>query len=121
QDADDSMYADQYVRSLSTAVLNDANLSRLLDEHQLYDDQNDDRAAAVRRLRGDVKVDIVTVPILDPNTGREREVVNAFTVNYENRDPQRAQQGAAWLTEAFLEQNRNDRQAQAQGTAEFFA
>lgn len=120
-DADDSLYADQYVRSLSTAVLSDANLSRLLDEHQLYDDQGEDRAAAVKRLRGDVKVDIVTVPILDPNTGREREVVNAFTVNYENRDPQRAQQGAAWLTEAFLEQNRNDRQAQAQGTAEFFA
>ena len=44
-----------------------------------------------------------------PNTGREREVVTAFSVAYDNRDPQRAQQGAAWLIDAFLEENRNDR------------
>lgn len=121
QDPDASPYADQYVRSLSTVVLGDRNLSRLLKEHRLYDDQAEDPEGALAKLRSDIKVDIVTVPILDPNTGRERDVVTAFSVAYDNRVPQRSQEGAAWLVNAFLEENRNDRQRQAAGTAKFFA
>ncbi|MBM0107992.1 hypothetical protein JM946_24950 [Steroidobacter sp. S1-65] len=121
QDPDESPYADQYVRSLSTVVLSDRNLAKLLAEHQLYDDQAEDPSAALSRLRGDIKVDIVTVPILDPTTGRERDVVTAFTVAYDNRQPERAQQGAQWLVNSFLEENRNDRRRQAAGKAEFFA
>lgn len=121
QDPEESPYADQYVRSLSTVVLSDRTLAKLLAEHQLYDDQAEDPAGAIKTLRGDIKVDIVTVPILDPNTGRERDVVTAFSVAYDNKEPQRAQQGAQWLVNAFLEQNRNDRQQQAGGRAKFFA
>ncbi len=33
----------------------------------------------LKRLRRDIDVKIVTTPILDPRTGREREVVDAFT------------------------------------------
>src|SRR5687768_3579670 len=91
QDPDESPYADQYVRSLSTVVLSDRNLARLLREQQLYDDQIEDPAGALDRLRDDIKVDIVTVPILDPNTGRERDVVTAFSVAFDHRNPQQAQ------------------------------
>ncbi|MBL8269720.1 GumC family protein [Steroidobacter sp.] len=121
QDPDESPYADQYVRSLSTVVLSDRNLAKLLAEQQLYDGQAGDPAGALEDLRGDIKVDIVTVPILDPNTGRERDVVTAFSVAYDNKDPERAQQGAEWLVNAFLQENRNDRQRQAGGRAKFFA
>jgi uncharacterized protein involved in exopolysaccharide biosynthesis len=121
QDPEESPYADQYVRSLSTVVLSDRNLAKLLAEHKLYDDQADDPAGALQELRGDIKVDIVTVPILDPNTGRERDVVTAFSVAYDNKQPQRAQEGAEWLVNAFLAENRNDRQRQAGGRAKFFA
>ena len=117
QDPEESPYADQYVRSLSTAVLSDRTLAKLLAEHKLYDDQADDPAGALEELRGDIKVDIVTVPILDPNTGRERDVVTAFTVAYDNKQPQRAQEGAEWLVNAFLAENRSDRQRQAGGRA----
>jgi uncharacterized protein involved in exopolysaccharide biosynthesis len=121
QDPEESPYADQYVRSLSTVVLSDRNLAKLLAEHTLYDHQADDPSGALDNLRNDIKVDIVTVPILDPNTGRERDVVTAFTVAYDNRRPERAQEGAEWLVNAFLEENRNDRQLQAGGRAKFFA
>jgi uncharacterized protein involved in exopolysaccharide biosynthesis len=121
QDPDDTPYADQYVRSLSTLVLSDRNLAKLLNEHQLYEDQAADPAAALDKLSGDIKVDIVTVPILDPNTGRERDVVTAFSVAYDNPNPKRAQAGAEWLVNSFLAGNRNDRQRQAAGKAKFFA
>ena len=119
--SDEPLYADQYVQSLSTQVLSDQNLSRLLAQHQLYEDQKEDPKGAVKRLRKDIDVEMVTVSILDPESGREREVVTAFTVNYDNRDPQRAFQGATWLTDAFLEGNRQDRRNYASGTAKFFA
>jgi uncharacterized protein involved in exopolysaccharide biosynthesis len=119
--SDEPLYADQYVQSLSTAVLSDQNLSKLLAQEQLYDDQKDDPKSALKRLSKDVKVDMVTVPILDPESGREREVVTAFTVSYDNLDPQRAYVGAKWLTQAFLEGNRQDRGSYASGTAKFFA
>jgi uncharacterized protein involved in exopolysaccharide biosynthesis len=119
--SDEPLYADQYVQSLSTAVLSDKNLARLLEKEQLYEDQADDPKSSLQRLRKDIRVDMVTVPILDPESGREREVVTAFTVSYENRDPQRAYAGAKWLTNAFLEGNREDRREYASGTAKFFA
>jgi polysaccharide biosynthesis transport protein len=119
--SDEPLYADQYVQSLSTQVLSEKNLSQLLQKHQLYDDQVEDPRSAVKRLRKDIDVEMVTVPILDPESGREREVVTAFTVSYDNRDPQRAYQGASWLSTAFLEANRQDRRSYAQGTAKFFA
>jgi protein tyrosine kinase modulator len=119
--SDEPLYADQYVQSLTTVVLSDKNLSQLLAKQQLYEDQADDPKGTIQRLRKDIRVDMVTVPILDPTNGREREVVTAFTVGYENRDPQRAYQGAAWLTQAFLESNRQDRRSYAAGNAQFFA
>jgi len=121
QDPEASPYADQYVRSLSTVVLSDRNLAKLLAEQQLYDDQAEDPEGALKQLRGDIKVDIVTVPILDPNSGRERDIVTAFSVAYDNAEPQRAQVGAEWLVNSFLQENRNDRQRQAAGRAKFFA
>jgi uncharacterized protein involved in exopolysaccharide biosynthesis len=118
---DDDPYADQYVQSLSTEVLSDANLKRMLDQYKLYDDQAEDPAGAIANLRSDIKVNIVTATILDPQTGREREIVTSFDVGYENHDPQRAQQGAAWLVNAFMDENRRDREEEASSTAKFFA
>ena len=120
QEEEEAPYADQYVQSLSTAVLTNSNLKKLLEAHELYDDQRADIDAALKELKDDIGVDIVTVEILDPNTGREREVVSAFTVAYDSRDPQRAYEGARWLVDAFLQENRRDRQGQAASTAQFF-
>lgn len=120
QSGADDQYADQYVQSLSTRVLSDANLRRLLEEHTLYDGETDEREM-LRRLRSDIDVSIVTSRILDPRTGREREVVTAFRISYDNRDPQRAYAGADWLVNAFMEENRRDRRNVAASAAKFFA
>jgi uncharacterized protein involved in exopolysaccharide biosynthesis len=121
RESDEPLYADQYVQSLTTSVLSDANLAKLLAKEKLYDDQAEDPKGAIKRLRKDIGVDMVTVPILDPESGRERDVVTAFNVTYDNRDPQRAYRGAVWATQAFIEGNRQDRRNYASGTAKFFS
>ena len=114
-------YADQYVTNLKGIVLTDANLRRMSQEHDLYPDMAEDETAMMKRLRRDISVSIVTTPILDPRTGREREVVDAFTLSFDHRVPGKAQAGAQWLVGAFLEEHRRQRQGRASGAAQFYA
>jgi uncharacterized protein involved in exopolysaccharide biosynthesis len=116
----ESDYADQYVQNLKGIVLTDNNLRKLNQTHDLYPDIEDDHAM-LARLRRDINVSIVTTPILDPRTGRERDVVDAFTVSYDNRVPEKAQKGAQWLVTAFLAEHRRQRQGRASNAAEFYA
>lgn len=114
-------YADQYVTNLKGIVLTDANLRKMAAEHDLYPDLADDESAMLTRLRRDISVSIVTTPILDPRTGREREVVDAFTLSFDHRTPAKAQAGAQWLVGAFLAEHRRQRQGRASGAAQFYA
>jgi uncharacterized protein involved in exopolysaccharide biosynthesis len=118
---EESSYADQYVQNLKGIVLTDSNLRRLNQEHDLYPALADDESAMLKRLKRDITVQIVTTPILDPRTGREREVVDAFTLSYDNRVPEKAQKGAQWLVAAFLAEHRRQRQGRASSTAEFYS
>jgi protein tyrosine kinase modulator len=113
-------YADQYVQNLKGMVVTDANLRKLNAEQNLYPEYADDEPTMLKRLKRDIDVQIVTTPILDPRTGREREVVNAFSVSYDNRTPEKAQKGAQWLVQAFLDQHRRQRQGRASNAAEFY-
>jgi polysaccharide biosynthesis transport protein len=114
-------YADQYVTNLKGIVLTDANLRKMAVEHDLYPDLVEDEATMLTRLRRDISVSIVTTPILDPRTGREREVVDAFTLSYDHRVPGKAQSGAQWLVGAFLAEHRRQRQGRASGAAQFYS
>jgi uncharacterized protein involved in exopolysaccharide biosynthesis len=117
---EESSYADQYVQNLKGIVLTDGNLRKLIKEHDLYPEMEGEESAMLKRLKRDITVKIVTTPILDPRTGREREVVDAFTLSYDNRVPEKAQKGAQWLVAAFLAEHRRQRQGRASGTAEFY-
>jgi len=121
EDNGESDYADQYVQNLKGIVLTDGNLRKLNKANDLYPDLADDDDAMIKRLRRDIDVQIVTTPILDPRTGREREVVDAFTVAYGNRVPEKAQKGAQWLVAAFLAEHRRQRQGRASDAAEFYS
>jgi len=113
-------YADQYVQNLKGIVLTDSNLRKMIREHDLYPDY-DDETAMLLRVKRDISVNIVTTPILDPRTGREREVVDAFTLSFDHREPGKAQKGAEWLVTAFLAEHRRQRQGRASNAAQFYS
>ena len=108
------------MQNLKGIVLTDSNLRKMIKEHDLYPGY-DDEAAALKRLKRDISVRIVTTPILDPRTGREREVVDAFTLSFDHREPAKAQKGAEWLVSAFLAEHRRQRQGRASNAAQFYA
>jgi uncharacterized protein involved in exopolysaccharide biosynthesis len=112
-------YADQYVTNLKGIVLTDANLRKMAREQGLYPGIDDD-GDMLARIKRDISVNIVTTTILDPRTGRDREVVDAFTLSYDNHVPERARKGAQWLVTAFLAEHRRQRQGRAANAAEFY-
>jgi len=112
-------YADHFVTGLTGAVLDSPELGSAVKTLAPYPGL--DAAAALKKLKGDTSVDMITQKILDPHSGLERNINTGFAVSYANRDPQRAQQVAAWLTDAFVRDSRRAAAAQAAAESRFYA
>ncbi len=113
-------YADQYVYSLADRVLTSSNLRELIVKRKLYPEFADDIDRSVEEIRNGADVEVVTTTILDPNNGRQREVVTAFKLTFSSDSPERAKQLATELAEAILQADRDNRQQRAADSARFF-
>jgi uncharacterized protein involved in exopolysaccharide biosynthesis len=114
-------YYDQYVSSLSDAVLNKENLTaRLKRAGAPKPLPNEEMEDFLDRIADNTNVETVRVPVLDPDSGREREIISAFTVGYQSRDPKIAHELAQWLTQAFLQESRNSLRERAISSAQFY-
>jgi succinoglycan biosynthesis transport protein ExoP len=114
-------YADQYVSSLTDAVLAADNLKAALAQPGVPDAvKAEDQGELIEKIRDNTRVETVRVPVLDPDSGREREIVSAFTVSYQSRDPATAHQVAGWLTSRFLKASRDNLRERAMSSAQFY-
>lgn len=115
-------YADQYVASLTNTVLAKDRLKQALDQENVPEAlKRGDQGELIESIVKGTSVQTVRVPVLDPDSGREREIVSAFTVSYESRDPQTAHDVAAWLTTEFLGASRGLLRERALSSAQFYA
>ena len=110
---------DQYLGSLTEKVLVDEKLMSLVAEVKPFPELADDPRAAVAALRSDVKVEMVKRKIMDPQSGRDREIISGFKVGFEHRDPAVALRVASWLTDAYAEANRERFRQRAASAAGF--
>ena len=113
-------YMDEYVNSLSSSVLSSTTVSKLVAQMPELVQPGEDKDDAVKDVIRKTSVETVRVPVLDPDTGREREIISAFTVSYGSRDPVQAQKVAGWLTNGFLLASRGNLQVRAQDASAFY-
>jgi len=113
-------YMDEYVNSLSASVMSPTTLNKLLDQMPSLIEPGQERDDAIQTIIRKTSVETVRVPVLDPDTGREREIISAFTVSYNSRDPVQAQKVAAWLTDAFMLASRSNLQVRAKAATAFY-
>jgi uncharacterized protein involved in exopolysaccharide biosynthesis len=114
-------YADQYVSSLTDAVLAEDNLKVRLSQTGVPEVlKQGDQAEIIERIIDGTDVQTVRVPVLDPDSGREREIISAFTVGFQSSDPKTSYDVAAWLTNAFLTASRNILRERATSSAQFY-
>jgi polysaccharide biosynthesis transport protein len=114
-------YVQESVRSITTALFTEKGLAPAAQALHPYPDLGDDISAAAARMVSDVKLDMIRTTILDPMSGREREIISGIRITYLNSDPKMAFRGADWLTKAFLEADRQKRAGREAETETFFA
>jgi uncharacterized protein involved in exopolysaccharide biosynthesis len=114
-------YADQYVSSLRDTVLAPDRLAAALKRPDVPAAlKGADLEDTIDSITGNTNVRTVRVPVLDPDSGREREIVSAFTVSYTSHDPEIAHSVAAWLTKDFMQASRDMMSERARSSATFY-
>ena len=113
-------YRDAYVDSLASTVMSDASMKSLVQQVQGVVAPGTDTATAIKEVERRAKVETVRTPVLDPNTGRNLDIISAFTVSYEDRDPDVAARAAQWLSNAFIAANRGGRLVSAKAAEQFY-
>ena len=103
---DSSSRDDQYVYALTDRVRRSPQLAALSTELNPYPELVDDPAEALRRLRGDLTVNMLTEDLLDPGSTRQIKVYKGFTIVYSNRSPEMAVQVAERLPALIAELSR---------------
>ncbi len=114
-------YADRYISGLTGTVLGSPELRAAIGSLAPYPQLKDDPGAALKKLQGDVRADMLTQKILDPQTGLERNINTGFTVTYVNRDPETAQKVSTWLANAFIVDGRRAAAEQVLTESRFYA
>jgi uncharacterized protein involved in exopolysaccharide biosynthesis len=114
-------FADQYIMSLAERVLAGTNLSEVTKTTDPYPEFGDDIGSANSQLRDHVQVAMTVQTILEPSRGRERNINTGFTVDYEHREPKKAQSVAEALAQSFIALDREERLRASQDKVRFFA
>lgn len=113
-------YMDQYVNSLSESVMSPTTLAKLVKDIPAVVPPDGTVGDALEEVGRRTRVETVKMPVLDPDSSREREIISAFTVQYGSRDPVMAQKVSTWLTDAYLKASRANLLVRAKAAAQFY-
>ncbi len=119
--AREKSYMDQYVASLTEAVMSPKNLVRLLKDVPGIVPAGSTTEDALKEVNRKSRVETVKMPVLDPDSSREREIISAFTVQYGSRDPEMALKVSEWLTNGYLEASRHNLLVRAKAAGQFYS
>lgn len=116
-------FADQRLMEIQARVVTSANLSKLIEDFNLYpDDQKRlPTTEIVEEMRGDYSLDLVSADVIDPRTGRPTQATILFTVSFDYESAAVAQQVTNRLVNLYLNENLRDRTERAQETTSFLA
>jgi polysaccharide chain length determinant protein (PEP-CTERM system associated) len=116
-------YAAEQIQVITQQVMTYDNLWKIAEELDLYPEERGPESAdeIVGRIHERVSTEMLSEDVVDPRTGRPREVVIAFAVSFDNESPAVAQRVAGKLAELYLEENRKIRTERAAGTSTFLA
>ncbi|MBS0613186.1 MAG: lipopolysaccharide biosynthesis protein [Proteobacteria bacterium] len=116
-----SSYADQRVQTISQRVMTSANLLGIIEKYNLYPDKRDTatRETLVDTIRNDIDLKMISADVVDPRQGRPTKATIAFSVSFDNRNPQTAARVANELTSLYLSENIESRKQLAADTAGF--
>ncbi len=117
-----STYAEQQLQIINQRIMSSTRLLDIINRFNLYTDLREEEPTdeVIAQMREDIKLEPVSVDVVDPKTGRPMSATIAFTLSYEGEnDPQKVYQVANVLASLFLEENVRTRERQADEVSKF--
>lgn len=114
-------YADQRIETIKQQVMSRTTLWKVVEQFNLYQEERKSSPTEeiVKRFIKDIEVEVMSADVVDKRTQHATKATIAFTVTYQNRSPELAQQVANELTSLFLGENLKSRERQAQEATSF--
>ena len=114
-------YADQRIETIRQQVMSRTTLWKVVEQYNLYPDQRKTSPAeeVVKRFIKDIEVEVISADVVDKRTQHPTKATIAFTVAYQSKSPELAQNVANELTSLFLGENLKSRERQAQQATSF--
>ncbi len=109
---------EERLQGLNQVVLNRSQLLEIMDRFDLYPDKRitSSTSELVNNMRGDIGVEMIQTEINDTEFARSGMATYAFSISYENKDPEKALQVANMLVSLYLEKNIETREGKARST-----
>ncbi|MFK8016609.1 MAG: SH3 domain-containing protein [Gammaproteobacteria bacterium] len=114
-------FADERVQRITQRAMTSVNLSRIIDDHDLYPDEIDrvPRSEIIEDMREDITIDLVSADVIDPRSGRPTKATIAFSIAFDYSQPQAAQKVANDLVTLYRSVNLTQSVDQVEGAADF--
>lgn len=114
-------YASQRIETISQRVMTRSNLLEIVEKYDLYTKrrQSDTTEEILVRMRDDIKLDMISADVVDPQTGRPTAATIAFSLAFQGEHPEQVQKVANELTTLYLQENIKTRASKAQETLTF--
>ncbi len=114
-------FADQRVQVISQRIITTANLSRIIEQYNLYPEEREQRplSAVAGSMRDNIRLRMVSGDVVDPRSGRPQQANIAFTLSFDHGSPQVARQVTEELVSLFLEENLRTRREAAREASVF--
>lgn len=114
-------YADQRIQVITQRVMTTENLFKIIDRYGLYARQRatEAREKIITRMRGDINFEMISADVIDPRIGRPTKATIAFSVSYQNRNPDVAARVANELVSLYMSVNIESRKQDAANASSF--
>ena len=116
-------YAAQRVHVITQRVMATQNLSKLIEEKNLYPDLRTMKPMSVlaEEMREDFSLELIEADVIDARSGQVGKATIAFSLSFKHRNPRTAQMIVNELVSLYLGENVRARQEKAAGAKEFLS
>ncbi|MCF6211127.1 MAG: lipopolysaccharide biosynthesis protein [Gammaproteobacteria bacterium] len=114
-------FADQRVEIISRRVMTRSNLSDIINKFSLYEEEKKTLLveALIEKMRSNISLNMVSIDMIDPRSGRSTQATIAFTLSFTSKSPLLAQKVTDELASLYLSENLKSRTRLAVETAGF--
>ncbi len=114
-------FAARQVQYINQRVMTRTNLAQIIEKFNLFPDERKylPTLLLVQEVQDAVKIDVIDAQLPDERTGQKMNTTIAFTVGFENEDPNLARQVANELVSLYLAENVRARTEQTAQTSQF--